>query len=80
VFGMSVRTDGLLSPRALAELSGWSTGAIRALINEKQIRYIKRGSRYLLPRDAIDEFIRRSMVEPAPEVGTADESCHGRTA
>ncbi|WP_081458679.1 excisionase family DNA-binding protein [Novosphingobium nitrogenifigens] len=61
---MSVRADGLLSPRELAALSGWSTGRIRALISENQIRHIKVGSRYLLPRDAMDEFVANKMISP----------------
>ncbi|QSR17358.1 hypothetical protein CA833_09210 [Novosphingobium sp. KA1] len=48
----------------MAELSGWSTSAIRTLISEKEIRHIKIGSRFLLPRNAVDEFVARKMVDP----------------
>lgn len=61
---MNVLASRLLSPKELAELSGWPTGRIRALINESQIKHIKVGSRFLLPPDAIDEFVVSKMVNP----------------
>ncbi len=61
---MNIPVIDLLSPRQLAGETGWSEKAIRALIGEKRIRHLKRGSRYLIPRDAIDEFVQNAMIEP----------------
>jgi len=59
----------LLTPRQMANHSGWSVKAIRKLLAERRIRHLKRGNRYLIPQNAINEFLVANMVEPAPSVG-----------
>ncbi len=56
----------LLTPRQMAHHSGWSVKAIRKLLAERRIRHLKRGNRYLIPQNAINEFLVANMVEPAP--------------
>lgn len=54
----------LLSPRELAEKSGWPERRIRSLIASKQIKYLKIGSAFFLPEDAVSDFVQRNMVLP----------------
>ena len=54
----------LLTPRQLAQRSGWSVKTIRKLLAERRIRHLKRGNRYLIPQNAIQEFLDTNMVEP----------------
>ena len=61
---MSVPATDLLSPRELSRQSGWSEKIIRKLIAERRIRHVRRGNRFLIPQNAIDEFVQANMVEP----------------
>ena len=54
----------------MAHQSGWSVKSIRKLLAERRIRHLKRGNRYLIPQNAIDEFLDTNMVEP--ESGDGD--------
>lgn len=54
----------LLSPRELAEKSGWPERRIRSLIASKQIKHLKIGSAFFLPEDAVLDFVQRNMVLP----------------
>ncbi|MBA4046290.1 MAG: DNA-binding protein [Erythrobacter sp.] len=54
----------LLTPREMADLSGWSVKSIRKLLTQRRIRHVKRGNRYLIPKTAISEFLASNMVEP----------------
>ncbi|PKP90549.1 MAG: DNA-binding protein [Alphaproteobacteria bacterium HGW-Alphaproteobacteria-14] len=54
----------LLTPREMANLSGWSVKSIRKLLTQRRIRHVKRGNRYLIPESAISEFLESNMVEP----------------
>ena len=56
-----------MSPRELAEFSGWPERRIRNLISSGQLRHVKVGAIYLLPKTAIDEFIKLNMVEPCQD-------------
>ncbi|NOU04042.1 MAG: helix-turn-helix domain-containing protein [Novosphingobium sp.] len=60
----------LLTPRQMAHQSGWSVKSIRKLLAERRIRHLKRGNRYLIPQNAIDEFLDANMVEPESGDGT----------
>lgn len=60
----------LPTPRQMAHQSGWSVKSIRKLLAERRIRHLKRGNRYLIPQNAIDEFLDANMVEP--ESGDGD--------
>lgn len=55
---------GFLSPRELANKTGWPEKRIRDLIASKELRHIKVRSRFFVPSDALEEFIARNMVEP----------------
>lgn len=59
----------LLTPRQMAHHSGWSVKAIRKLLAERRIRHLKRGNRYLIPQNAISEYLVANMVEPEPGDG-----------
>lgn len=54
----------LLSPREMAQHSGWPEGRIRRLIASRKIRHIKLDGLLLLPETAVDEFLCANMVEP----------------
>ena len=55
----------LLTPRELAAQTGWPEKRIRKLISAKRIRFLKHGTNFLLPPNAIHEYIERNMVEPS---------------
>ncbi|PTQ72748.1 excisionase family DNA binding protein [Celeribacter persicus] len=61
----------LMTPREIAEKSGWPERRIRSLIASKQIKHLKIGSAFYLPEDAITDFVRRNMV--VPDQGGAEE-------
>ena len=54
----------LLSPRELAAESAWPEKRIRLLIKMRSIRYLKFNGRYLLPKNALEEFVENHMVVP----------------
>ena len=54
----------LLTPRELAAKTGWPEKRIRKLISTRSIRFLKNGANFLLPQDAIQDYIARNMVEP----------------
>jgi len=54
----------LLTPRQLAAETGWPEKRIRKLISTRNIRFLRNGANFLLPRNAIHEYIARNMVEP----------------
>ncbi|OWV55193.1 DNA-binding protein [Mameliella alba] len=53
-----------MTPREIAQKSGWPERRIRSLIASKQIKHLKIGSAFYLPEDAIADFVRRNMVLP----------------
>lgn len=54
----------LLTPRELAAQTGWSEKRIRKLIATRSIRFLKNGANFLLPQNAIEEYIALNMIEP----------------
>jgi len=54
----------LLSPREMAQQSGWPEGRIRRLISTRRLRHMKIDGLILLPETAIEEFTAAHMVEP----------------
>ena len=54
----------LLSPREMAQHSGWPEGRIRRLIASRKIRHINLDGLLLLPETAVEEFLSANMVEP----------------
>lgn len=74
-------TSTLLSPRELAISTGWPERRIRNLLNNQSLRHIKIGSNYLLPPNAIEDFIEREMFDPCQD-NTLDQDLskkHGQT-
>ena len=61
----------LLTPRELAAHSGWPEKRIRRLIATRSIRFLKNGTNFLLPHDAIQDYIARNMVEPDERSGAS---------
>jgi len=57
-------SEAFLTPKQLAERSGWTVKSIRKLLVERKIRHIKHGNRYLIPHTALDEFLNACMIEP----------------
>ena len=54
----------LLTPRELAAQTGWPEKRIRKLIATRSIRFLKNGANFLLPQNAIEEYIALNMIEP----------------
>ena len=63
----------LITPRQLAAETGWPEKRIRKLISTKSIRFLRNGANFLLPQNAIHEYIARNMVEPCQAVVAKDE-------
>lgn len=54
----------LLSPKQLADRSGWPVARIRSLIAKQEIRHVRIGGGLFLPENAVDEYLAANMVEP----------------
>lgn len=54
----------LLSPKQLADRSGWPVARIRNLIAKREIRHVRIGGSLFLPENAVDEYLAANMVEP----------------
>lgn len=59
----------LESPKEVAERLGWPIARVRKLIRTKELRHMKVGGLYLIPRGAIEDFLSSRIVEPAPGMG-----------
>lgn len=57
----------LKTPKELAQASGWSERRIRSLLADGELKHVRIGVNYLLPADAIEEFVSRKMFQPCPE-------------
>lgn len=64
----------LMSPAALAQLSGWPEHRIRKLIKLRKLRFVRIGKKYLLPRDALEAYLEANMIEPATREDTAADA------
>lgn len=58
----------LLSPKQLADRSGWPVARIRNLIAKQEIRHVRIGGSPFLPENAVDEYLAANMVEPKQKV------------
>jgi excisionase family DNA binding protein len=47
-----------------ARVFGFTCGQVRTLINSKKIAYIRIGSRFMIPRDAIERYLQENTVQP----------------
>ena len=47
-----------------AAIMGLKYGQVRGLIREGRLAHVKIGSRFMIPRGAIEEFIRGNTVQP----------------
>jgi len=56
----------LESPREVAERLGWPLARVRKLIRAKELRHLKVGGLYMIPRGAIEDYLAAHMVEPDP--------------
>ncbi|QTN03164.1 helix-turn-helix domain-containing protein [Ochrobactrum sp. EEELCW01] len=54
----------LLSPKQLADRSGWPVARIRKLIAKQEIRHVRIGGSLFLPENAVDEYLAANMVDP----------------
>jgi len=63
----------LLTPRQLAAETGWPEKRIRKLISTRNIRFLRNGANFLLPQNAIQDYIERNMVEPCQVKVVEDE-------
>jgi hypothetical protein len=54
----------LLSPKQLADRSGWPVARIRNLIAKQEIRHVRIGGSLFLPESAVDGCFAANMVEP----------------
>src|SRR5258706_10446461 len=51
----------------VAEVLGFSARQVRGLINDKKIAHIRTGSRFMIPRDAIQQYLLENTVQPCRE-------------
>lgn len=56
----------LLTAREAAELLRVGRGYLYGLCREGRLKYIRFGNRFLIPRDAITEFIANETVGASP--------------
>ena len=63
----------LKTPKEIASQSGWPERRIRNLLAERELKNVRIGSHYLLPVDAIDEFLERKMFRPGDPRAQAEE-------
>jgi len=61
-------TMELESPKQMSERTGWTEKRIRKLVNTEQIRHLRVEGRILLPKDAVEEFVRANIVAPKPKM------------
>jgi excisionase family DNA binding protein len=54
----------LLTIREAADLTRMSQGFWRQRLFRKEIKYLKVGRRVFIPREVIDDFLARSVIEP----------------
>lgn len=59
-----MKSQKLLSPKEIASKTGWPVARIRNLIAKQEIRYVRVGSSFFLPENAVDEYVSINMVEP----------------
>ena len=66
-------SNDLLTPKEIADRHGWPVKRIRKLISERKLPFLvenaegelgKRGARYWLPENAIDQYIQENMFMP----------------
>lgn len=69
----------LLTPRELAAETGWPEKRIRNLIASKSIRFLKNGANFLLPQNAIQDYIERNMFVPCQSNPKDQDSSNGKT-
>jgi excisionase family DNA binding protein len=55
----------LISSKKLAKHAGWPVGRIRNLIAKGEIRHVRIGGGFYLPKTAIEDYLAEHMVEPA---------------
>ena len=48
----------------VARVLGFTCGQVRALVNNKKIAHIRLGSRFMIPRDAIERYLLENTVQP----------------
>ncbi|NOR61789.1 MAG: excisionase family DNA-binding protein [Rhodobacteraceae bacterium] len=70
----------LLTPRELAAETGWPEKRIRNLIATKSIRFLKNGANFLLPKNAVQDYIERNMFEPCQNNHKDQDSPNAKTA
>jgi excisionase family DNA binding protein len=54
----------LATPKQASEMMGLSVAQIRALVKSRKLAHVPVGSRNMIPRDAIQQFIVDNMVTP----------------
>lgn len=64
----------MLSPKELAQQSGWPEGRIRRMIKARMLRHVRAGGLILLPSDAIVEFCKTFEVPPCQDNLSAPDS------
>lgn len=70
-----MNSSELKTPKEMASQSGWPETRIRNLLAEGELKHVRIGSHYLLPADAIDEFLERKMFRPSDPQAQTEE--HG---
>lgn len=70
-----MNSSELKTPKEMASQSGWPETRIRNLLAEGELKHVRIGSHYLLPADAIDDFLKRKMFRPSDNQPQPEE--HG---
>lgn len=71
---MEVLLEGFSTPRELATTSGWPEKTIRSLIATNELRHLKLKQRFFVPDGALEEFVKRRMVEPKSRADAQNQS------
>jgi excisionase family DNA binding protein len=66
--------------KQFAERTGFAESTVRQFVNERRIRHVRIGRRFLIPEGAFEEFIARNTVEVDPcQDETKGQSCNFET-
>ena len=65
---MSQTGEALESPRQLATRLGWPLARVRKLIRTKQLRHVKIGGLYFVPRGAVVSVRGRGVISAPSSV------------
>jgi excisionase family DNA binding protein len=63
----------------VAKVLGFTCGQVRSLVNKKKIAHIKLGSRFMIPRDAIERYLLENTVQPCHDATPGPASASSKS-